>query len=41
MLTEYNGQIFNAEINGRKVSLWKYVPVNSFQKVTRGRGITY
>ncbi len=41
MLTEYNGQIFNAEINGQKVSLWKYVPVNGFQKVTTGRGITY
>lgn len=30
MLTEYNGQIFNAEINGRKVNLWKYIPVNGF-----------
>ena len=41
MLTEYNGQIFNAEINGQKVNLWKYVPVKGFQKVTAGRGITY
>lgn len=41
MLAEYNGQIFNAEINGRKVNLWKYIPVNGFQKVTTSRGITY
>lgn len=41
MLAEYNGQIFNAEINEQKVSLWKYVPVKGFQKVTTERGITY
>lgn len=41
MLTEYDGQIFNAEINGQKVNLWKYVPVDGFQKVTTEYGITY
>lgn len=41
MLTEYNGKVFNAEINGNKISIWKYIPVEGFNKVTTRRGITY
>ena len=41
MLTEYQGQIFNAEMKEGQVNIWKCVPVTGFQKVTTSRGITY
>lgn len=41
MLTEYKGQIFNAEVSDGQVNIWKYVPVKEFQKVTTSRGITH
>ena len=41
MLTEYKGSIFNAEINGDSVSIWKYVPVDGFNEVKTRRGITF
>ncbi len=41
MLTEYEGKIFNAEIKGDQVSIWKYVFVEGFEKYQTRRGITY
>ena len=41
MLTEYNGNIYNAEINGDLVNIWKYVPVHEFEKKRTRRGVTY
>ncbi len=41
MLVEYNNDVFNAEIEGDKVNIWKYVPVNGFEKVQTQRGIVY
>ena len=41
MLTEYKGKVFNAEINGNLVTIWKYVFVEGFKRVQTRRGITY
>lgn len=41
MLTEYRGKVFNAEFSGDGVSIWKYVPVDDFSKVTTSRGLTF
>lgn len=41
MLTEYKGQIYNAEIQGNNICIWKYIPVKGFEKVVTRRGLTY
>lgn len=41
MLVEYKNEIFNAEPQGKKINIWKYVPVEGFEKITNRRGITY
>lgn len=41
MLTEFSGNIFNAEINGETVCIWKYVPVDGFNEKKTRRGIAY
>lgn len=41
MLTEYKGQIFNAEIRGDQVNIWKYVPVAGFQRMITNRERIY
>lgn len=41
MLTEYEGEIFNAGKNADSVSIWKYIPIKGFEKHTTRRGITY
>ena len=41
MLVEYNNDVFNAEIQGDKVNIWKYVPANGLEKTQTRRGITY
>lgn len=41
MLTEYKNSIFNAEIIGNTVNIWKYVPIDGFNKVKTKRGITF
>ena len=42
MLTEYNGEIFNAEKrSGNSVNIWKCVPVDGFDKFTTKSGLTY
>ena len=41
MLAEYNNEIFNAQANGDCVNLWKYVPIEGFDKFTTKRGLTY
>lgn len=41
VLTDYQGKVFNAEIKGDKVNIWKYVPVEDFKKVTIRLGRTY
>lgn len=41
MLAEYMGGVFNAEIKGDKVNLWKYTPVNGFKMAITSRGVAY
>lgn len=41
MLTEYEGEIFNVKKNADSVSIWKYIPIEGFEKHTTRRGITY
>lgn len=41
MLTEYNNDIFNAEIHGDMVNIWKYIPVAGFTKNITRRGTVY
>ena len=41
MLVEYNNDVFNAELQGNKVNIWKYVPVDWFKKAQTRKGIVY
>lgn len=31
MLAEYDNDVFNAEMQGDKVNIWKYVPANGLE----------
>lgn len=41
MLVEYNNDVFNAELHGNKVNIWKYVPVDGSKKAQTRKGIVY
>ena len=41
MLTEYKGNIYRAQIEGKSIHIWKYVPVENFDKCITKSGITY
>lgn len=41
MLVEYHNDIFNAEMQGDKVNIWKYIPADGLKKTQTRRGIAY
>lgn len=41
MLVEYNNNVYNAEVIGDNVNIWKYVPVDGFKKAQTHRGTVY
>lgn len=41
MLAEFRNMVFNCEIKGESACLWKYVPVEGFDRKFTRRGVVY